>query len=410
MNIATKSNSMKPGSGLLAATLSSLVAVAMGAGCGEGLVEQEPLALRTASRGVDEVCTTGTCDNPTNGQGIYVSQGSGYCIRMRGEPNVFCPESFDNLAGGGMVLSGQRVYVDQGFPAQPHAIALKAGGWLDGQPVFVASVYAKEGGLIVTVRDDTKERSLSGGELESLEFEFPQEAPQFRLKLRLGSVDNGIQLYKADYALGGKNVWQPYCDDDVGLAAFLPGNRVHSVSARVTEAAETTTMACRTGAITTCMLWGYQPWTEEGAQRDEANILYGSCLQAKRAAYFVGSGDFKSYTVGGTPLAVQDKYEIMNAVMPGVEAVWSPDGAVCLSPRFRRIPPLGADPLPALPASHELPECDPALHSAASQGQLSKLLQTSAPLVTGPRNAQVSGQAAPPLQPGRVHTPSAGMD
>jgi hypothetical protein len=106
-------------------------------------------------------------------------------------------------------------------------------------------------------------------------------------------------------------------------------------------------------------------------------------LQAKRAAYFVQSGDYNSYTRSGTPLAVQDKEAIMNVLMPGAEAVWSPEGAVCFSPEFRRTPRQGFPSLPVLPAVIPVPACEQKIHDAAKAGMLPQVLQSDAPLATG---------------------------
>ena len=133
------------------------------------------------------------------------------------------------------------------------------------------------------------------------------------------------------------------------------------------------------------MVWGYRPWEADPSHADQANYLYGSCLQAKRAAYFADFGDYKSYTVAGTPLSVQDIDGIMNAgSMPGVEAIWSPTGAVCFSPSYRRGPGPGGTPLPPLPGVIPVPPCDAELHKAAQDGKLQYHLSLVAPLATGP--------------------------
>ncbi|QRN99359.1 hypothetical protein JRI60_10210 [Archangium violaceum] len=114
-----------------------------------------------------------------------------------------------------------------------------------------------------------------------------------------------------------------------------------ALSAAVTLDADVTTLACRSGAIATCMLWGYKPWDSPSEQPGRVREdLFASCLHAKRAAYFVGQGDFASYTRNGTRILVRDAYGIQGkgARLEQLEAVWGPQGAVCLNPENRRRP------------------------------------------------------------------------
>jgi hypothetical protein len=190
-----------------------------------------------------------------------------------------------------------------------------------------------------------------------------------------------VGLYQTEYTTQALKAWQPSCADGVGVTAFLPQRTVNSESALMTQDTDQVTMACRTGAIATCMVWGYKPWKAAPGEESRADFMYGSCLQAKRAAYFVQSGDFNSYTRPGTPIAVQDKAGIMYTSMPGVEALWNPEGAVCFSPEFRRVPPDLM--VPTLPADVSRPACNARLHQLAHDGQLLEALGDSAPLATG---------------------------
>jgi hypothetical protein len=249
--------------------------------------------------------------------------------------------------------------------------------------VDLVRIDARSEGVIFTIWDGAKMLELEGSAVEEVVLEFPREAPRFQLRLQVSLADKGIAVYTVQYNVDlTAPTWTSYCADDFKTAAFLPQRNVDGVSAHVTVDADQVTMGCRSGAIATCMVWGYRPWEANPDDQPKADTLYGSCLQAKRAAYFVQSGDYNSYTVKGTPLSVQDKAKIMNYPMPGVEAVWSPDGAVCLSPEFRRVPLPGSS-LPALPAVISLPPCNEQLHAAAAQATLSGLLAQSAPLATG---------------------------
>jgi hypothetical protein len=88
------------------------------------------------------------------------------------------------------------------------------------------------------------------------------------------------------------------------------------------------------------MAWGYTPWEPSTGVRDEVrDYVYRSCLQAKRAAYFVGKGDFRSYTETGTKIEKWDQYHSGEGKpVERIEALWSPHGAVCFNKENRRKP------------------------------------------------------------------------
>ncbi|MFP2911853.1 ADYC domain-containing protein [Pyxidicoccus sp. 3LFB2] len=368
------------------AVLLGLMALAGVTGCGGG-PQHTPSVLQEA-RGLLEHCPTGTCsDTQNNGKGIYVAEGSGYCIRLPGPaPRYFCPERFQNHPNSPPELTGALFDVPGTHVSRPITTRVKYARWYE-QAVNVVSIRADTQALVVTVRDGITERDVSGSDLTELILEFfKEDEPIFVLRFRPTQPENGVGLYQVEYAGTDAPGWQPYCADNVGTAAFLPHRQVSGETGRMTEQVDATavTMACRTGAIATCMVWGYGPWQAQSKeQRQKADFLYGACIQAKRAAYFVQSGDFNSYTVAGTPVRLQDNVGIMNSTMPGVEALWSPEGAVCFSPEYRRL--LNQDTASAvLPQGMQVPECGNVRHTAAQQGQLQALLQDSAPLATGP--------------------------
>jgi hypothetical protein len=384
MALNPETNPMSRGTPMKLSVLLCCVAAVLAAGCGEPLPEEVLGQVESAERG--DPCPIGTCTNPKNGQGIYIAEGSSYCIYFAPERNYFCPEHFSNLTNGTVMLRGQSVNAAQGFPNPPAQQGFVAGGRLGTKAVQVIRVDTDASALAVTIVDSNGDRKrLTGDDVKDLRLEFPANAPQFTLRFQPVAPENQVSLYGVEYSLGQTNTWLPYCADGVGLASFLPQKNVHSVSAKIGFEPEDTTMACRSGAITTCAVWGYKPWeAKDKEQQQQLDFIYGSCLQAKRAAYFVQSGDFKSYTVSGTTIAVQDKYQILNSLMPGVEAVWTPEGASCFSPQFRRVPPQGSPAMPALPVPNNLPLCDGELDKAAREGALMNLLTDGGPLATGP--------------------------
>jgi hypothetical protein len=319
-------------------------------------------------------CPTGECTDRNNGQGIYIAKGSSYCIPSDVTTSFFCPESF---AEGGD-LTGEYVPAT-GFSDKRSYRTFTPQVTYMGTIVEVRSIKLGPNGIGVRVLDGLNELSVSQGDLAGLRFEFNSLEFHFSLKINPSqTAENGIPLYEVVYALGSgapeAGAWENYCDDG-SAAAFLPSRRVDGASALVTPG--DVTMACRTGVIASCMVWGYKPWEASVSEQYRADYLYGSCLQAKRAAYFAQSGDYTSYTVADTAIKVQDQAGIqgLDCLVPGIEAVWSPTGAVCFSPAYRRIPKFGS--LPPLPNDNSLPECGALfeyIHEAAAAGHVSGVL------------------------------------
>nr|WP_227027596.1 ADYC domain-containing protein [Corallococcus soli] len=170
----------------------------------------------------------------------------------------------------------------------------------------------------------------------------------------------GEKRFRVLYRQVGTRTWRRQCDapESADVASlFLPARQVDGLTAAVQGQDTAITLACETGAIGACLRWGYQPWDPTSFQddRDRASV-YGACLQAKRAAYFIGLGDLQSYTVGGTEFLRRDAHGFGARSndrldeLEFVEALWSPRGAECLNPMNRR------RDLP-LPRGLQLPVC-----------------------------------------------------
>jgi hypothetical protein len=388
MSTSVDRRSVNPTLPRAAILLLSLAAVTLTVSCGEAY-ELDALRLQEASMTkMDRDCPSGSCSDPSNTNGIYVAEGAGYCIPGPNRGTYFCPQGFQNEAGEAY-LTGQRLLSANVWPDPPDIISLRAVGMYKDQSVEVKGLMAdpNTGELVADVALGTEQRILTGDELLELSLRFDSEEFAFNLKFSSRANENNLWVYQVEYQVPLLSPsWTAYCQDGSGKAALLPGRTVHSLSAKMDVDESATTMACVSGAIGGCMSWGYRPWEAGPSQADQANYLYGSCMQAKRAAYFTDFGDYKSYTIKGTPLSVQDIDGIMNAgsPMPGVEALWSPQGAICLSPTYRRGPGPGGQPLPSLPAYIPVPPCTAAIHQAAQQGRLQQDLTLATPLATGP--------------------------
>ena len=111
--------------------------------------------------------------------------------------------------------------------------------------------------------------------------------------------------------------------------------------------------ACTAGAQGKCVRFGYLPWAR--APRGESLAPYHqACVRMVRADY---CGDGTSHTVAGVSIEMFDLAGVHTRRDPGYgvfEALWGPEGAVCLARSRRPEFPL-ADILDACPRLAALP-------------------------------------------------------
>ncbi len=328
-------------------------------------------------------CPTGPlCDiGGTNGRGIYIAREFEYCMTDEASPgSVYCPEGFvnENVNGNGGGIS----FLMRN-PRNPQNVRKdKVGARLvspSGQRVVrPLSIRAEQTELFVRYDDAGTEREVSGAALSGLELLLmaPTASPRFNVAIRIEPLparsSNAVRRYSITYhPADTQTPVRRHCgaaQNGLG-ASFLPGRQVDGLTAEVKANANVTTMSCETGAIDTCLEWGYAPWAPKAAAAAGAGgHLFATCLQAKRAAYYVGLGDTRSYTAEGTAIYKRDPFGIFDEPrgLPagwesGIEAIWGPRGAVCLNVDHRRRPDL---PFVARP---EVPPCSPAQWTAAGK-------------------------------------------
>lgn len=306
-------------------------------------------------------CPTGKCDPDSNGLGIYVAEQKNYCLNHAGRP-AYCPEAFAN-GPGGVVLKG-RYRSNSTKPVDiPVGVQWRSGPRSRKPPVpdpdalELLSIGSEGPELVIRYRThDRKVFTAKGADLARLELTFPIDDPvtmgEFRpvdyfLRVdpapRKATDPKDHRRYTVTYiSTAPPKTLQHHCGDE--SVTFLGGRRVDGLWAAVNDDAEVTTMSCESGAISTCLAWGYSPWNPSTGQHDDIrNFIFGACLQAKRAAYFVGKGDNRSYTEAGTLIDKQDQLEISQQPLERLEAIWSPQGAVCLNVENLRRPEKRAD-------------------------------------------------------------------
>lgn len=308
-------------------------------------------------------CPTGSCDpeNP-NGQGIYTAEMSNYCF-FAVEDQRFCPEAFVNV-GGEVRLEFRDRERPRVIEARPLYATYKDSDNAAPQTAKLVSLKGDLTQLVLTytLGNEQQQRTATGTELNKFTFTInslevgPGDAhPRYSYEMKLGPAPveksgQGVYRYAVRYRdLGDKTDgskpehWTWHCQDkagpqlDTSIVSFLPRTRVSGLSAYLLHDDNTLTMGCETGAIVTCMNWGYTPWDPKTGQWDNnRDYVFRSCLQAKRAAYFAGAGDYKSYTLNGTKIHLRDQYGIRSEKLDFPEAIWSPEGAVCFNFENRR--------------------------------------------------------------------------
>jgi len=292
----------------------------------------------------DIVCPTGECDPISNGQGVYFANETHDAARQC-LPG-FCPEAFVN-ADGRVVIVGRNTDKNNGASLgkiETRDVFVSPPDGPEGRAVRIAA--DEHGGLAITYDNGAihteKGDGLAKLTLKLSSSEVPGAAPA-SLYMGLSSAagspgtpgGNQYQEYHVNYGQAPAGVNQLCAGDSV---TFFSGKRIETWSARVTSA-DVTTIACESGAIAKCMGLGYTPQGAGGkATSQQADYLFASCLQAMRAAYFVGQNDYKSYTHDGTKIFVRDLYGIQDAQIARLEALWSPEGAVCLNMDNLRVP------------------------------------------------------------------------
>lgn len=351
------------------------------AGASQGVAPCQGADCGPAAKGAPSLrgtCTGGDprCDPESNGLGVYVARDNRFCLPTRNRNHRFCPEAFVNDAAGVSIILYNAAQRDAGLQKAPVYAVLRQGAFGLMKTQRLARISADKtrlGMKLRTLRAGAQpvDTIASDEQLAAIGLRFEVETPgerptEYSLRIRhLGNVPTGgtgaqgvLERYAVEFdvtgnASPGAADWKPACfGKKIGEGAkralktsFLAGWQVDDISAKVAPDAQAVTMSCETGAIDTCIEWGYAPWgpgagdgPASGGQSAEREALFGACLQAKRAAYFVGEGDYKSYTKSGTHILLHDGFGVRRDPIDAgnLEAIWTANGASCLNWNNRR--------------------------------------------------------------------------
>ena len=329
------------------------------------LVALATLALGCDQAAIDDLgarrsayCRLVGCGGDPNGAGVLNIEGGAFEVKTPVGP-LF-------LYGFRNVSNRVEIYGDLLKNGVWTSFSSGLSGYVSSKPVILHRIAPSKGTWLQIEWEDGNQKVFvtDGADLTSFELEFIAEAVQYRLRLGKPAAERDIFLYDLEWEIVGANSWTSLCrgldHTTPAPASFLGDVRFDANSGRRLSAPGTTSLSCRDGGVTTCMLWGYDPsnsaWNGATGHWETLEAAHGACVQMKRDAYCVAFGDNTAYTVKGTPIEIADPYlpSINGATVQAIEAVWTNDGANCFDPSHQRHPELG---LPSCAA--QLPLCSP---------------------------------------------------
>jgi ADYC domain len=315
----------------------------------------------------------------SNGLGVFIAGASNgnYCFGNHdGQPDI-CPEGFYNYKSSVYLYyrDAKTPQAQYPFTKVNASVFNPFAGWL---PVELLAVRSEATELFIDYRLDGQVVTASGEGLPWVKLEvgspkYPTYtydivmAPSTR-PLPPGSsppvssrpLSDWLRRYEVAYRLrttGSVGAWKSHCTlgSTVRPVSFAGSTYVDGLLGQFVPHPDFVTMSCETGAIDSCMAWGYRPWEASSTEP----TLFAACLPAKRASYFLGphGGVLNpvSYTLNGTPLAIEDVKDINPDPLERLEAVWGPHGAVCLNRKNLRLDELIHAPAFVVPP--DVPEC-----------------------------------------------------
>lgn len=171
------------------------------------------------------------------------------------------------------------------------------------------------------------------------------------------SSGTGIFGYKIQYLIKGAAAKVDFClnsDLTDEWNVFHTGAFFNPLTGVGTSGGNITNITCRTGAVATCMQWGYQPWasafSKVSQQVESLEKYHQACIHMKRAAY-IQADLTRTFTIEGTEIEINDPFDppFHSSSMTTTEAYWTEVGATCVSDK-RHPELIDAATAPLLPA------------------------------------------------------------
>lgn len=186
--------------------------------------------------------------------------------------------------------------------------------------------YRVDDGVLIARGDDGRARSgpaLRGARLRVHDERGREALVRIDEVLRDPLVPgSALQLFALSRYEPSSQRWRPFC---------TPGPSGRPLALAVRRGDEVA-FSCTSGATGKCIRIGYYPWAV-GPDGASLRPFHEACVKMMRADY---CGDGTPYTRAGTPVAWIDRAGMIPAWEPRaraslrVEAVWGPEGAICL--------------------------------------------------------------------------------
>ncbi len=165
-----------------------------------------------------------------------------------------------------------------------------------------------------------------------------------------------LELYDLSVRAPASDRWQKLCEADPHgrMTALVVPGFWDAEERFVGGAAGAFSLACTAGARGKCVRFGYLPWAR-APNGESLAPHHAACVRMVRADY---CGDGTPHTVPGVAIQMFDRagvHALPATAFGAFEAVWGPDGAVCLArarrpefpladilrqcPRLARVPP-----------------------------------------------------------------------
>ena len=271
---------------------------------------------------------------------------------------------FRPWAGKAKVVASRQARTWARVAAALALLLLCAGSPVQAGPVDAAALRHDGTGLVVTLRDGS---TLAGEALIGVELRLGSGDATY--VIRIDDVapdpyahDQSVMLYDVAVQDAASGRWDKLCAaDPYGHPTAIPVPGFwDDAGAFVRGRPGEFSFACTAGAQGKCVRFGYPPWASAPSGVSLAPY-HEACVRMVRADY---CGDSTPHTVPGVAIEMFDSAGVHARLGPGhgaFEALWGPDGALCLARSRRPEFPL-AEVLRACPRLAELPAeaCTPA--------------------------------------------------
>ncbi len=179
------------------------------------------------------------------------------------------------------------------------------------------------------------DEEIEGEDLEDLRVDVDYEDPDthevtdFEVsQTEVETLASGLVLQTVKKRQLPAGSWENACENNA-KSILLKGEWDEETATLLSTDPGKTTWACAGAALGDCAVWGYIPGDVHNSEA--LADFHQTCVRLKRADY---CGNGQHHTENGHSLDVYDKLDLMTPEtvgLWGVEAMWGPDGAICMN-------------------------------------------------------------------------------